>query len=238
MYLGGAVGSRRGAAFVPPRHTLRLVVLLSLVGPLVAFATIHPARAAGPTGADEQDTLEVVSATVHDPGGFTALFGAGVDRTLQLTVRNTSDESTKAIVTARWGRGPSRMTAIPSSLVEIRPAETVTIEMPFRVDAMTVGKLTVEGEITSTDETSEFSTETSQWPWGLAVIGIAVVALAWYLSRPAAWTEEAFLRVRYPRATSTSPGRAAVRTEGGPPAGGEACTATGRRPRSRAGPGA
>ena len=163
------------------RRTYLLVLLLALVGALLALVGVHPATATSPTGADQQESdLEIVSLTIHDPGGLPALFGASAERTLRVTVRNPSPAPVKAVATARWREGSAAPTPIPSSgVVVIRPDETVAIEMPFQLDTMAIGEHTVEGEVTSARQTLAFAATTTQWPWGLAVIAIALAALLW-----------------------------------------------------------
>jgi len=174
---GRAQVTSNGRVRTAPRACL-LVLVLSLVG---AFVAAHPATAASPAGADQQQGgLEIVYLAVHDAGGLPALFGASAERTLRVTVRNTSAAPIKAVATARLRAGSSSTTPIrPSGEVVIRPDETVTIELPFQLDTMAIGETTVEGEVTSTRETVAFAATTAQWPWGLALIAIAIAGLLW-----------------------------------------------------------
>ncbi len=209
-------------------RTYLLVRLLALVGALLALVGVHPATATSPTGADQQESdLEIVSLTIHDPGGLPALFGASADRTLRVTVRNPSPAPVKAVATARWREGSAAPTPIPSSgVVVIRPDETVAIEMPFQLDTMAIGEHTVEGEVTSARQTLAFVATTTQWPWGLAVIAIALAALLWRGIRALV------------RALASTPSGTALRTHGGAPARGQGRPAPGPGPRAGADVGA
>ena len=143
-----------------------------------------------PSAPVSQDTgpersLEVTSARLTGSNGLAAWFGAGPERTLELTIENTGDTPIDtAAVRAGWGRSSTPDQPIDiADLKPLAPGKSVTVEVPVEMGALSVGRYVAAGRIAGF-EGSDFEASTSTFPYGLVVVAVVAVGLiGWGISR-------------------------------------------------------
>lgn len=130
-------------------------------------------------------SLEVTEARLTGGNGLAAWFGAGSERTLELTIENTGDTPIDtAAIRADLGRSSSPDQPIDvADLKPLAPGESVTITAPVELSALSVGSYVVAGRIAGFEGT-DFEASTSTFPYGLVLLAVIVVVLiGWAISR-------------------------------------------------------
>jgi hypothetical protein len=132
-------------------------------------------------------TLRIDSVTIDDTSDRGTLFGASATRLLRLTVTNTGELPVKdAHMSLRYGKGddPQMVVETPDIPV-IAAGESITVDVPFELGALSYGDFTIAGDIGVVGNRVPFEGETSTWPWGLLIVAFVLVQLLvlWVLRR-------------------------------------------------------
>jgi hypothetical protein len=120
--------------------------------------------------------LEVTKARLTGSNGLGAWFGAGPERTLELTVENTGDVAVDgAAIRAGWGRSSSPDQPIDiDNLKKLQPGDSVTVEVPVQLGALGFGRYVAAGNIAGFDG-ADFEAPTSTYPLGLLLVVVLLV---------------------------------------------------------------
>ena len=154
--------------------------------------------------------IQVVSTNLSGWGPFLSLFGAGPERTLALTVRNTTkqpiDTARLTLVDATTADGQAVTTIGP-----LAPNEIKTFDIPVTLSAGVGGPRSLTGSI---DGGPQFVAETTSYAWGFYALDVILLLLL-------IWVVVRRLRAREPAAPRVgrhSSGPAHAATEASEPA--------------------
>lgn len=152
---------------VDPPSSLQMQLPITIVGAPSAAPPVAPPPF--------QPTVRVVSAHVRSDSSWTAWFGAAAARTLVVQVRNTGLGSIRPLLVAQWLDGTTYH-VIASPRARTLPTDrTITLVAPFTLSTFAFGHKQVIGQIEGTTFTTNFSTDTSDYPWGLLLLAIVIV---------------------------------------------------------------
>ncbi|HEU5307550.1 MAG TPA: hypothetical protein VFW97_09495 [Acidimicrobiia bacterium] len=169
--------------FVPPRPCPCVVLVSGLSSSIsrripvqVAGTATAPPETASPLA--KPPTL-TVDAEVSGGTTLASLFGGPAERTVEVRIHNAgSVDVAHPVLTLSWGRSgsPDHLIRTPR-LGPIAGGATRTVEVPFDLDALSVGNYEVAGRITGASKPVALHASTSTWPWGLFVIALVLLQL-------------------------------------------------------------
>jgi hypothetical protein len=142
----------------------------------IVGAQVGPAHRDIPT-VEDRTPLVVVKSQVESSTSLTSFFGGAADRTLVITVHNPTQLPVDgALALARWGKDDLNH-LIQGRHFKIGAEDTVTVRLPFQLDALSFGSYVVGGRAGAIANSALFKTDTSQWPWGLVIVLLIILAL-------------------------------------------------------------
>lgn len=122
---------------------------------------------------DARRELEVDGVRIVDSSTWTALFGAGADRTLELTLRNTGTVpiATPVLSLSFAGDDDRPGEVVTSSALDpMEPGEERRVELAFTLPALSMGEQAIEGRIDGGAQPVTFAAQTATTPWGLVIL--------------------------------------------------------------------
>jgi hypothetical protein len=181
----GPDGTLQGSLPVvaPPKPCPCVVLITDLSSAYVSRVPVDvvgvPSEAVASVAPATRPLTVKVEASVSGGTSLASVLGGAAHRFVNVTVTNTGPVAIMPVVIARWGRGsaPHRVIGSPSP-VALAPGETRTVHMPLRLDPLSFGGYRVTGSVAGGARTVPFSTSASTWPWGLLLVGQAVLVAA------------------------------------------------------------
>jgi hypothetical protein len=145
------------------------VIPVEIVGAPVAPVELHaPPKL--------QNSLKA-QVKVESSTTLASVLGGAADRTLVVTLHNDANVPVRgALMVSFWGKDTANH-PIPTRLVTVPARGTVTVRVPFELDPLSIGGYDVKGVAGTNGNTVEFSSSTSQWPWGLVIVLVLVIWL-------------------------------------------------------------
>lgn len=179
----GPDGALQGVlhVYAPPRPCPCVVLVSGLSSSYaqripveVVGVPVAPVSSAAPQS--KPLTLEV-QVSVSGGTSVASLFGGPAKRVLTVTLRNTGTVAIPhPVVAARWGRGGAPTHAITSRVLAALPPDTRrTVQLPFELDPLSIGRYHVRGVVTGATKPVGFEAQTSTYPWGLFAIGLVLL---------------------------------------------------------------
>jgi hypothetical protein len=169
--------------FMPPRPCPCVVLVSALSS---SFSRRIPVQVAGAATAAPETASPLakppaltVDAEVSGGTTLASFFGGPAERTVKVRIRNTgSIELTHPVLSLSWGRSGATDHLIRTPrLGPIAAGTTRTIEVPFELDAFSVGNYEVEGRVTGASKPVSLHASTSTWPWGLFIVALVLLQL-------------------------------------------------------------
>jgi hypothetical protein len=128
---------------------------------------------------DISKQLQVSGAKIRGHGSWTSWFGAGSRRVLIVSVKNVGSYPIHdAILSLTFGKGanPNGFVRAPS-LGTLDPGVSKTYTTPVGVDAFSIGRYTLKGQVSAFGNPLVFRTGISARPWGLLVVALIAAQL-------------------------------------------------------------
>ncbi|MEM9464365.1 MAG: hypothetical protein AAGA90_03280 [Actinomycetota bacterium] len=194
-----STGDRCAGDPAQPRRNRRGVRLAAAV----ALLSIVLAAGAGVGGAQTGPTAGFVrvDARITGDGPWTAWLGGAAERTVIVTIENTSPQTLRdAVIEIRLDSGADPVVE-PLPLPDLPPGERTTVDLSFTIPRFAIGTHGIEGTVTGADTPIPFRTETTHIPWLLLLLPTLVLAQLALVSL----RDRARRRLHAPRRVATAP---------------------------------